>query len=182
VLTGPLSPFFGPFFPCYTGQPGPFRPAAGRARTGKRAHKLRRPGPVFYPCLTGQASSGPGGAGPDGRGGPTGGSGWALAHPKLGPPGTPPVQPPSAEAPSPMMFQLLPDPSAITTPQVRLFACLFLAPWRLENWLLALRHCPPDRPDTSCWRRDARRQTSVAARLSAKRQLLETWLAELASW
>jgi hypothetical protein len=27
------------------------------------------------------------------RGGPTGGSGWALAHPKPGPPGTPPGHP-----------------------------------------------------------------------------------------
>ena len=70
----PPSPVFQPTFPCLPGRPGPFRPAAGRARTGKRARGLRWSGPGFLPCLEGRAQNVPGFTRPRqaGPGGPFG--------------------------------------------------------------------------------------------------------------
>jgi hypothetical protein len=62
------------------------------------------------------------------RGGPTGGSGWALAHPKPGPPGTPPGHPFSRRD----AVSTSPDSSSLIFAVVR----LFLASWRLETWPL----------------------------------------------
>jgi hypothetical protein len=61
------------------------------------------------------------------RGGPTGGSGWALAHPKPGPLGTPPVRPPNA-----------PSNFHVPTSTIRSFSFPFslLCFWRLESWRL----------------------------------------------
>ena len=66
------------------------------------------------------------------RGGPTGGSGWALAHPKPGPPGTPPGYLFSRQAQKPegcFNFSSSPIQAHVPVPA-------FLAPWRLDTWLL----------------------------------------------
>jgi hypothetical protein len=82
------------------------------------------------------------------------GSRWALAHPKLGPPGTPPVQPPSAEARR--SFLLLrsfsccsPIPSALAAEDLAGAARLSARRQLLEmprQTLVAARlsACPPD--------------------------------------
>jgi hypothetical protein len=57
VLTGPLNPFFDPLFLYLPSWPDPFRPAVGRARTGKRARGFKWLGPV---SKMGRASPGPG--------------------------------------------------------------------------------------------------------------------------
>jgi hypothetical protein len=113
------------------------------------------------------------------------GSGWALAHPKPDPPGTPPVSPlvQGCFNFSPI-FQLLQlhnfSPYSRKIPY---FSCLvpipnFLAPWRLKNWSVVCqtaqtpvaglrRHAPtPPTPD------DRPQAPVAAAGLSTKRQLL----------
>jgi hypothetical protein len=65
------------------------------------------------------------------RGGPTGGSGWALAHPKPGPSGTPPDHLFSRQAQKTEgRFNFSSSPILAT---VRVPVPDFLAPWRLDT-------------------------------------------------
>jgi hypothetical protein len=75
------------------------------------------------------------------RGGPTGGSGWALAHPKPGPLGTPP-----AERRSPKVVSTSPilQHDCGCSPVPSGWRHGWLAFWRRRSGECALCGCPPD--------------------------------------